>query len=405
VLKRLLTATALTALALPAAAGAAQRFVTAAGTGSACTQPSPCSIEVGINNATGNDEVIAAPGTYTTSTPLTSSANDLYVHGTVGDPPLIKTSAPTGFAINGFSAKASDLRIDHTGSDYGAQLFVTSATLQRIEVRSDAAYAACYVGPAVTFRDSTCVATGDSAFAVMDDFTGNSQVTYLRNDTAIAKGANSIGLVAGAGQNATNVVSAENMIISGGLVDARARNSGTGSTTILGINHSNFDSSDTTGTNSFASVPGSARNQTEAPRFTGGGSYTQAPNSPTVDAGISDAFTGPFDVDGTIRPQGPAMDIGADELVPDTTAPETTITKGPYQKTFSRKAKFRFTSNEPDSTFRCSLDAKKPESCRSPEKLKHVKPGKHRFTVVAVDPSDNADPTAATYGWKVKRRR
>ncbi len=404
-LRKLLIATALTALAMPAAADAAQRYVTTSGTGLACTQPSPCSIEVGVNIAGPGDEVIVAPGTYTTSTPLTNSANDLYVHGTIGDPPLIKTSAPTGFAINGFSAEASDLRIDHTGATYGVQLFVRSATLQRLEVHSDGAVAACYAGPTVTFRDSTCIADGDNAFAVFDDFTGPGSPSQFRNLTAIATGQNSIGLVVGAGQNTTDIVSVENSIISGDLVDARAQNSGAGSTTILGLDHSNFDSSDTTGSNSVVSAPGSASNQTAEPVFTGGDRYLQAIDSPTVDAGIADAYTGSLDVDGDPRPLGAAMDIGSDELVPDTTPPRTKITARPSKRTRSHRARFEFEASEAGSGFRCTVDGKPSRPCKSPAKLRGLGLGRHRFSVAAVDASGNADPSPADYRWKIKPGR
>jgi hypothetical protein len=393
-------------LLLPAGAGAAQRYVTTAGSGSACTQPAPCSIEVGINAAATNDEVILAPGTYTTSTPLANSATSLSVHGPAGSPrPVIRTSAPTGLSLTGFSIAAHDLTIEHTGNQYGALLFSASATFDHLEVHSSSPFAACYIGVTVTFRDSLCVATGASAFAIWDDFTGPGSPSRFRNVTAIATGAGSIGLVVGSGQNTTNIVSAENMIIRGGSVDAQARNSGTGSTTIFGIDHSNFDSSNTVGDNSTVSGPGSASNQTADPAFAETVHYTQAYGSPTIDAGISDAYTGSSDLDGTPRPQGPAMDIGADEIVPDDDPPETTIVKGPRKRTRSTKARFEFEADEVGATFSCSLDGKPARPCTSPKKLQHLKRGRHRFAVAATDQAFNADATPATYRWKVKKRK
>lgn len=404
-LRRLLIATVLASLALPAAADAAQRYVATNGSGSSCAQATPCSIEVGVNNASASDEVIIAPGTYTTSTPLANPAIDLYVHGDAGAAPLIRTSAPTGLSLNGFSAEASDLRIEHTGSDYGANLFVNSATLQRLEVHSSGNFAACVIGPGVTFRDSLCEATGGAAFAVWNDFTGGSFTAHFRNVTAIATGSSGIGLVAGSGAGTTNVVDAANMILRGGLVDAQARASGAGATTTLSLATSNFDSSNTIGSTTSVSAPGSGTNQTATPKFRDAVRYEQAFGSPTIDAGTTDAYTGTGDPFGDARPLGAAIDIGADEYVPDATPPDTTITKGPKERTRSRKAKFEFESSEPYSTFSCALDKKPLTPCESPQKLKHLDPGRHRFSVVATDEATNADPTPATYHWKVKRKR
>ena len=87
---------------------------------------------------------------------------------------------------------------------------------------------------------------------------------------------------------------------------------------------------------------------------------------------------------------------------PDTTAPQTTITKHPKKKTFSHKAKFIFKSSEPGSTFKCKLDKKKWKSCTSPKKYKNLKVGKHKFRVYAIDAAGNADPTPAVWKWKIK---
>lgn len=405
-LGRVLIATALTALAIPAGAGAAQRFVAASGSGAACTEPAPCSIETGINGAGSGDEVIIAPGTYETSTPLATGASSVDIHGTrPGDLPLIRTSAPTGLGLSGFTSRVSDLRIVHTGSGLGVSLFAAGSTFKRISVHSGGDEAACAIGPGTVFRDSLCVASGDSAFAVSSDFTGPGSPSQFRNLTAIATGQNSIGLVVGSGQNTTDIVSVENSIISGDLVDARARNSGTGSTTILGLDHSNFDSSDTTGSNSVVSAPGSASNQTAEPLFTGGDRYLQAIDSPTVDAGIADAYTGSLDVDGDPRPLGAAMDIGSDELVPDTTPPRTKITARPSKRTRSHRARFEFESSEAGSGFRCTVDGKPSRPCKSPAKLRGLGLGRHRFSVAAVDASGNADPSPADYRWKVRPER
>lgn len=85
----------------------------------------------------------------------------------------------------------------------------------------------------------------------------------------------------------------------------------------------------------------------------------------------------------------------------DTTPPRTRIVSGPARVGFERLAKFRFTSNEAQSRFRCKLDQKPWRRCRSPYKVK-VAPGKHLFKVRAIDRFGNADPTPARFSWRVK---
>ena len=87
---------------------------------------------------------------------------------------------------------------------------------------------------------------------------------------------------------------------------------------------------------------------------------------------------------------------------PDSTPPQTKITKHPKKKTHSHKAKFAFKSNEPGSTFKCKLDKKTWKSCSSPKKYKNLKVGKHKFRVYAIDAAGNADPTPAVWKWRVK---
>lgn len=85
----------------------------------------------------------------------------------------------------------------------------------------------------------------------------------------------------------------------------------------------------------------------------------------------------------------------------DTTPPQTKIVKGPKAKTHARKVKFKFTSSEAGSTFKCKLDKKPVKSCKSPKTYKKLKPGKHVFKVWAIDKAGNKDPTPAKRKFKV----
>jgi hypothetical protein len=86
----------------------------------------------------------------------------------------------------------------------------------------------------------------------------------------------------------------------------------------------------------------------------------------------------------------------------DTTAPETTITKEPRPKSSKSKAKYKFTSSEPNSTFTCKFDKAKPKPCDAGKaKFKHLDDGKHKFSVIATDAAGNADVTPAKDKFKV----
>ena len=86
----------------------------------------------------------------------------------------------------------------------------------------------------------------------------------------------------------------------------------------------------------------------------------------------------------------------------DTTPPETTITKDPDNKLKGTKAKYKFTSSEPNSTFVCKFDRKKPKPCDAGKaKFKRLDDGKHKFRVYAVDAAGNEDKSPAKDKFKV----
>ena len=85
----------------------------------------------------------------------------------------------------------------------------------------------------------------------------------------------------------------------------------------------------------------------------------------------------------------------------DTDPPETKLTKEAPDRTKRHEVKFKFTSDEPGSTFKCRLDDKRVRPCSSPKKVKSLDEGKHRFEVRAFDAAGNRDPTPAKDRFKV----
>ncbi len=79
----------------------------------------------------------------------------------------------------------------------------------------------------------------------------------------------------------------------------------------------------------------------------------------------------------------------------DVDPPETTITKAPAKRGSSRRVKFKFTADEPGSSFECKIDKRAYKPCDSAgaETLR-VGRGRHTFRVVATDPAGNRDLSA-----------
>jgi hypothetical protein len=84
-------------------------------------------------------------------------------------------------------------------------------------------------------------------------------------------------------------------------------------------------------------------------------------------------------------------------------APQTTIGKHPPKRSTKRRVTFTFTASVGGSTFRCKLDARPYRPCTSPMKLAKLKPGRHRFSVVATSASGAAGEPAA-YGFTISRK-
>jgi hypothetical protein len=152
---------------------------------------------------------------------------------------------------------------------------------------------------------------------------------------------------------------------------------------------------------------------------TAGQSYGLLVNRPGASTAIMDLRTGndcPGALFGSPNQTDPFTAAPADwdivfavfvepPVSPDNTAPNTQVTAGPKTKTKKRGAEFQFSSNEPGSTFACSLDGGPFQPCSSPKTYDKLKRKKHHFEVTATDPSGNVDPSPATFDWKVKKKR
>lgn len=88
----------------------------------------------------------------------------------------------------------------------------------------------------------------------------------------------------------------------------------------------------------------------------------------------------------------------------DSIAPHTRITMGPAAKTRRRVAVFRFSDSDgalPGTNFFCRVNKRKWTACRSPMKVKHLRPRRYLFEVRAVDPAGNLDAKPAKRRFKV----
>jgi len=153
------------------------------------------------------------------------------------------------------------------------------------------------------------------------------------------------------------------------------------------------------------------------PTFTFHSSEQPATFQCSIDGGPLQACISPFTSvplpDGTHTLAVQAIDASSNadpspaarSFTVDTTAPDTAIGSHPKAKTKSRKATFTFSSTEAGSTFLCSFDGKPYAACTSPFTTPKLARGKHRFDVIATDSLGNRDQSAATFFWKVKKRK
>jgi len=85
----------------------------------------------------------------------------------------------------------------------------------------------------------------------------------------------------------------------------------------------------------------------------------------------------------------------------DTTPPDTILDSKPPAVSSSAAASFGFHSTEGGGGFLCSLDGALATGCTSPVSLSGLADGPHGFSVGAIDPAGNPDPSPASYSWTI----
>jgi hypothetical protein len=135
------------------------------------------------------------------------------------------------------------------------------------------------------------------------------------------------------------------------------------------------------------------------------GAFTGCPASCAI-SGLSDGLhTLAFRAVDADENQHPDLSPATRTITVDATAPETTIGSHPKPKTKGRRGSFTFSSNEAGSSFLCSYDGKPFAACSGSFTTPKLKPGRHRFDVIATDVAGNRDQSPATFLWKVTKRR
>jgi hypothetical protein len=306
---------AIAGLAAASAAQAAQRYAAPAGAGEACTQQAPCGLKTAIVKAKASDEVIVTGGTYPIAESiLAPEVEGLDIHGDFSEPmPTVTTSVAGKFLIVSGSASLRYLEIVDTAS-VNALPLVCVGSVDRVRViASGASAVAAEIGNACTARDSVFRADGAKSFAVFN--TGRNATALMVNVTAIATGAESIGVSSRYQDTEPGTIELDlkNVIARGEATDLRATGNANGSTAIVASN-SNFA---TTKVDTAAAITAGAGNQTALPLFVNAahGDFREAAGSPTIDAGVADQL-GPLDLAGNARVLGSAPDIGAYEFAP-----------------------------------------------------------------------------------------
>jgi hypothetical protein len=315
------------------------RFAAPGGTGpEPCEPTSPCSLDRATDgNRPGTalragDEIVISPGTYSGNQDLGADRTiqlppGVYLHGVAGQPrPLIaqdNTGSPAAMVVE-TNDRLSHIEIE-TNAINGIFFLGDSGTAEGLVVRATGRSRgiACNAGAMeLLIRDTACIASGPEKTAIGADATIFRPATTVRLRNVTAFSTEGIGMafrVTGSGQVPTYLVDAVGVIAKGAVRDVEGEGGVTPQTrSELSINLRNSAFATTARRAATVTFPDEAANVPRLPVLAADGMHQQ-PGSPTIDAGVTDRFSGAGDLDGEARVLGLVADIGADEFQPNTT--------------------------------------------------------------------------------------
>jgi Ca2+-binding RTX toxin-like protein len=317
---------------LVSAAAAATRYAEPGGNGPAgiCPQSDPCEVHDAVSDASVNpgDVVLLLPGDYVLGAQqLNVGAAITVAPAQAGTRPRILANGDTAIQITD-AAVISGLYIEGRNSPNAAVFDLTfsdptrNPVLDRLVVVSpdpDGSDTPVRISAGATVQNTLVESAVFNGFLIFAEGGGTPPVG-IRNSTLIAtdQSTPAIFATADAGFGAPYTVEVVNTIArvadpNGALV-VQDGDPANGPDTAINVSYSNFNGVDETPPD--ASVNEGAGNQSSSPLFSNPGilDYSQLSGSATIDAGLNDGLSGPFDLSGAARVQGASVDIGADEF-------------------------------------------------------------------------------------------
>jgi hypothetical protein len=280
--------------------------------------------------------VVLLPGSYTNNGLIGQGAPNLNIHGEFGQPrPVINEPGIGQIQISSGTFSYVDIE---SGANNAFNL--SGGTMERVFMRGAGngnVVCQCYGG---VLRDSVIVSTGPTApLGVVSN--GGTAVGTYRNVTAIATDPSASAILIDQGGTPNPLTFDGYNVIAHSPSSADVAAYGNGAS--ITLHHSNYRTSQELNSGVVKDAPGDPH-QAATPLFTNaaGFEFSEAPGSPTIDAGLSDPLNGPVDFSGDTRTLGMGTDIGAYEYTPAAApGPSPTSPPAPAKRKCKKKHKKR----------------------------------------------------------------
>ena len=321
VLLSLVGAVLAAATTAPGASAAVQRYASPGGTGTDCSAVKPCKITEAVANATAGAEVIVNPGKYSLTATL-ATPTTITIHGVAGKPhPRLAFSGASQIGVHvQFGSTLRYVEIEQAAA--APALYGNLSTVDQVIASGGGSNTPTAVIRNSTIRNSMVRASGAGGRALTTASDGGTVSATYRNVTAVATGAGGIPIEAHGESTGNATIQLVNVIAwaGPGAISLQARtDSSNGAQATIAWTHTAYQSVNAVGIGAKFETGGG--NKAEEPTFVypPTGNFRLAAGSYMIDAGVTDASNGEFDVDGDLRTIG-VTDIGADEFVPPAAA-------------------------------------------------------------------------------------